>query len=75
MMRCGISENKVMILRRFYKNLNDDFIKEVRLINGFTLDQFYTIVQDYKLLIQIRWKKHQDPLRIPFRSQFRNNNS
>jgi hypothetical protein len=75
MMRCGISENKVMILRRFYKNLNDDFIKEVRLINGFTLDQFYTIVQDYKLLIKIRWKKHQDPLRIPFRSQFRNNNS
>ena len=74
-MRCGISENKVMILRRFYKNLNDDFIKEVRLINGFTLDQFYTIVQDYKLLIKIRWKKHQDPLRIPFRSQFRNNNS
>jgi len=75
MMRCGISENKVMILRRFYKNLNDDFRKEVRLINGFTLDQFYTIVQDYKLLIKIRWKKHQDPLRIPFRSQFRNNNS
>ena len=74
-MRCAISENKVMILRRFYKNLNDDFRKGVRLIGGFTIDQLYTIVQDYKLLIKSRWKKHQDPLRTLFRSQFRNNNS
>jgi hypothetical protein len=51
-MRCAISENKVMILRRFYKNLNDDFRKGVKLIGGFTIDQLYTIVQDYKLLIK-----------------------
>jgi hypothetical protein len=32
-------------------------------------------VQDYELLIKSRWTKHQDPSRIPFRSQFRNNDS
>jgi hypothetical protein len=43
-------ENKVMTLYRFCKGLNDDSKKEVRLISAFTLDQTYTIVQDYELL-------------------------
>jgi hypothetical protein len=59
----------------FCKGLNDDFRKEVRLIGVFTLDQAYTIVQDYELLIKSRWTKHQDPHRIPFKSQFRSNDS
>jgi len=74
-MRCVIRKNEAMTLRRFCKSLNDDFIKEVRLIGVFTLDQTYTVMQDYKLFIKSRWTKHQDPLRILFRSQFRNNDS
>jgi len=72
-MRCVIRKNEVMTLRRFCKSLNNDFIKEVRLIGVFTLDQAYTVAQDYKLFKKSRWTKYQDPLRILFRSQFRNN--
>ena len=72
MMRYAIRENEAMTLHRFYKGLNDNFRKEIRLIGAFTLDQAYIVVQDYELLIKSQWTKHQDPLRIPFRSQFRN---
>ena len=44
MMRCSIRENKVMTLHRFYKGLNNNFRKNVRLIGAFTLDQAYTVV-------------------------------
>jgi len=50
MMRCAIRENKALILRRFCKGLKDNFRKKIRLIGGFTLDQAYTVVQDYELL-------------------------
>jgi hypothetical protein len=43
-----IRKNKAMTLHRFYKGLNNKFRKEVRLIGAFTLDQVYTIVQDYE---------------------------
>jgi len=52
MMRYAIRENEAMNLHRFYKGLNDDFRKEIRLIGAFTLDQAYTVVQDYELLIK-----------------------
>jgi hypothetical protein len=52
MMRYAIRENEAMTLHRFYKGLNDDFRKEVRLIGALTLDQAYTVVQDYELLIK-----------------------
>ena len=72
-MRCVIRENEAITLCRRCKGLNDDFKKEVRLIGAFTLDQTYIVVQDYELLIKSWWTKHQYPLRIPFRSQFKNN--
>ena len=62
MMRCFIRENETMTLYRFYKNLNDDFRKEVRLIDAFILDQAYTIMQHYKLLTKSQLKKHQNTL-------------
>lgn len=37
-MRFVVRENKVMTLHRFYKGLDDDFRKYVRLIGIFTLD-------------------------------------
>jgi hypothetical protein len=54
MIKCVIRENKVMTLRRFYKGLNDNFRKNIRLISAFTLDQAYIIVQNYELLIKIQ---------------------
>jgi len=33
-----------MTLHRFYKGLNNNFRKNVRLIGAFTLDQAYTVV-------------------------------
>jgi len=72
MMRCAIRENKALTLRRFCKGLKDNFRKEVRLIGGFTLDQAYTVVQDYELLVKSQWIKCQNPRITPFRSQFRN---
>jgi hypothetical protein len=44
-MRCVIKEDEVITLREFYKGLNDDFRKEIRLIGAFTQ-------QDYELLIK-----------------------
>ena len=57
-MRCVIRKNEAMTLCRFCKCLNDDFIKEVRLMGVFTLDQAYIVAQDYKLFIKSRWTKH-----------------
>jgi predicted N-acyltransferase len=37
MMRCAIRENEPMTLRRFYKGLNDDFRKKVKLISALLL--------------------------------------
>ena len=75
MMRCAIRENEPMTLRRFYKGLNDDFRKKVKLTSAFTLDQAYTVVQDYELLKKSQWTKHQNPFKTSFRFQFRNNGS
>lgn len=55
--------------------MNEDFRKKIRLIGAFTLDQAYTIVQDYKLFAKSQWIKCQDPHLTPFRSQFMNDDS
>lgn len=49
-----IRDNEIMTLCMFCRGLNDDFRKEIMFIRVFTLDQAYTIVQDYKLLIKIQ---------------------
>jgi len=50
MIRCAIRENEAMTLRRFCKGLNDDLRKEVEFQGVSTLNQAYTLVQDYKLV-------------------------
>jgi hypothetical protein len=53
MIRCAIRENEAMTLHIFCKGLNDDLKKKkIRLISAFPLDQVYTVVQDYELLIK-----------------------
>lgn len=60
-----------MTLLKFCEGLNDDFRKEIMLIDVFTLDQANNIVQDYELLTKSQWKKHQDPCSTFFRSYLR----
>ena len=62
---CYKKKNKTMTLCKFYKGLNDDFRKEIRLIYAFIIDQTYNVMQDYELLIKSQRTKHQD-LRIIF---------
>jgi len=40
-----------MTSRRFCKGMNDDFRKEIRLIGAFTINQTYTVMQDYIWII------------------------
>jgi hypothetical protein len=70
-----MKKNKVITLCRFYKGLNNDFRKVIRLIDDFTLNQAYNYWSDYELLIQNKWIKHQDPHNASFRSKNRNDNS
>lgn len=46
-----------MTLYRFYKSLDDNFRKEMRLLSAFSLDQTYIIMQNYELIIKIQWTK------------------
>ena len=55
MMRCAIRENEVMTLRRFYKGLKDDLRREVVFQGVSTLNQAYTLVQNYKLVMKNQW--------------------
>jgi hypothetical protein len=52
MIRCVIRENESMTLRRFCKGLNDDLRKEVVFQGVSTLNQAYTLVQNYKLVMK-----------------------
>jgi hypothetical protein len=49
-MRCAIREDEVMTLSRFQKGLNDDLRREVVLRGVSTLDNAYTLVQNYDLV-------------------------
>ena len=55
MIRCAIRENEAMTLRRFCKGLNDDLRKEVEFQGVSTLNQAYTLVQNYKLVMKNQW--------------------
>jgi hypothetical protein len=70
MMRCAIKKNEAKTLRRFCKGLDDDLRREVVFQGVCTLDQAYTLVQNYKLVTKNQWKNRQDSYNIPTRSQF-----
>jgi hypothetical protein len=74
-MRCAVREDEVMTLSRFRKGLNDDLRREVVLRGVSTLDNAYTLVQNYDLVIKSQWTRHQDTRSIPSRSQPGSNNS
>jgi len=75
MIRCAIRESEAMTLRRFCRGLNDDLRREVVFQSVSTLDQAYTLVKDYKLVIKNQWKNRQDSYSLLIRSQFRSNDS
>jgi len=75
MIRCAIRENEAMTLRRFCKGLNDDLRKEVVFQGVSTLNQAYTLVQDYKLVMKNQWMNCQGSYNIPTRSKFRSSDS
>jgi hypothetical protein len=75
MIRCAIRKNEAMTLRRFCKGLNDDLRKEVKFQGVSTLNQAYTLVQDYKLVMKNQWMNRQGSYSIPTRSQFRSSDS
>ena len=51
-MRCAIREDEMMTLSRFQKGLNDDLRREVVLRGVSTLNEAYTLVQNYDLVIK-----------------------
>jgi hypothetical protein len=73
-MRCAVREDEVMTLSRFQKGLNDDLRREVVLRGVSTLDNAYTLVQNYDLVTKSQWMRHQDTRSIPSRSQPGSNN-
>ena len=75
MIRCAIRENATITLRRFCKGLNDDLRREVVFQGISTLNQAYTLVQDYKLVTKNQRMNRQGSYSIPTRSQFRNSDS
>jgi predicted N-acyltransferase len=75
MIRCAIRENESMTLRRFCKGLNDDLRKEVVFQGVSTLNQAYTLVQNYKLVTKNQWMNRQGSYSIHTRSQFRSSDS
>ena len=63
-----------MTLSRFQKGLNDYLRREVVLRGVSTLDNVYTLVQNYDLVTKSQWTRHQDTRSIPSRSQLGSNN-
>jgi len=59
-MRCAVKEDEVMTLSRFQKGLNDDLRREVVLKGVSTLDEAYTLVQNYGLVTKSQWTRRQD---------------
>jgi hypothetical protein len=74
-MRCAVREDEVMTLSRFRKGLNDDLRREVVLRGVSTLDEAYTLVQNYDLVTKSQWTRCQDTRNTPSRSQPGSNNS
>jgi hypothetical protein len=74
-MRCAVREDEVMTLSRFRKGLNDDLRREVVLRGVSTLDEAYTLVQNYDLVTKSQWTRRQDIRNTPSRSQPGSNNS
>ena len=64
-----------MTLCRFWKGLNDDLRRQVAFKGVSTLDEAYTLMQNYELVIESQWTECQDTCSIPSRSQPNNNNS
>ena len=64
-----------MTLCRFWKGLNDDLKREVVFKGMSTLDEAYTLVQNYESVIKSQWIGHQVTYSIRPRSQPNNNNS
>ena len=64
-----------MTLCRFQKGLNDDLRRQVAFKGVSTLDEAYTLMQNYELVIESQWTECQDTCSIPSRSQPNNNNS
>ena len=64
-----------MTLRRFCKGLNDDLRREVVFQGVSTLNQAYTLVQDYKLVMKNQRMNRQGCYSIPTGSQFRSSDS
>ena len=51
-MRCVVREDEVMTLKRLREGLNDDLRREVVLRGVSTLNEAYTVVQNYDLVIK-----------------------
>jgi hypothetical protein len=49
-MKCIVREDEAMTLSRFRKGLNDDLRREIVLRGVSTLDEAYTLVQNYELV-------------------------
>jgi len=49
-MKCIVREDEAMTLSRFRKGLNDDLRREIMLRGVSTLDEAYTLVQNYELV-------------------------
>ena len=64
-MRCTVREDEVVTLSRFRKGLNDNLRREVMLRGVYTLDEVYTRVQNYDLVIKSQWTRHQDTRSTP----------
>jgi len=74
-MRCAVREDEVMTLSRFRKGLNDDLRRDVVLRGVSTLDEAYTLVQNYGLVTKSQWTRRQDTRNTLSRSQHGSNNS
>jgi hypothetical protein len=59
-MRCVVVEDEVMTLSRFRRGLNDDLKKELLLREITTLDQAYTLIQDYELTTKSQFPRLTD---------------
>ena len=62
-----------MTLSRFRKGLNDDIRREIVLRGVSTLDEAYTLVQNYELVTKSQWTRRQDTRSTPSRFQSGNN--
>ena len=60
-----VRKDGIMTLSRFQKGLNDDLKREIVFRGVSTLDEVYTIVQNYKLVIRSQCIRRYDTCGIP----------